>query len=71
MATEALDFPHDDHNRKAPRCDSGRPLTPEQERFAQVLGRILAQRASSRSSSVLRRRFLCIGGRRLPRDRAG
>lgn len=43
MATESLNFPHDDHNRKAPRCDSGRPLTPEQERFAQVLGRILAQ----------------------------
>lgn len=43
MTTESLDLPQDDHNRKPPRCDSGRPLTPEQEQFARVLGHILAQ----------------------------
>ena len=43
MTIKPLDLPSDDSNRKPRNCGAAGPLTPEQEQFARVLGRILAQ----------------------------
>lgn len=43
MTIQPLEPPSNDDNRKSRSCGVAGRLTPEQEHFARVLGRILAQ----------------------------